>query len=52
MREKQDKIEVTIATVNGPIIRAEDMQENLYTAIDVVYDKLSKQLKNIKEITR
>lgn len=24
------------------------MQENLYTAIDVVYDKLSKQLKNIK----
>ncbi len=24
------------------------MQENLYTAIDVVYDKLSKQLKKYK----
>ncbi|EQJ04915.1 ribosomal subunit interface protein [Clostridioides difficile P6] len=48
-RKARQKIEVTIATVNGPIIRAEDMQENLYTAIDVVYDKLSKQLKKYKK---
>ncbi|CZR95375.1 MULTISPECIES: ribosome hibernation-promoting factor, HPF/YfiA family [unclassified Clostridioides] len=48
-KKARQKIEVTIATVNGPIIRAEDMQENLYTAIDVVYDKLSKQLKKYKK---
>ena len=33
----------------GPIIRAEDIEENLYAAIDVVYDKLNKQLRKYKK---
>ena len=31
------------------IIRAEDIEENLYAAIDVVYDKLNKQLRKYKK---
>ena len=32
----------------SPIIRAEDSEENLYAAIDVVYDKLKKQIRRYK----
>ncbi len=42
------KIEVTIIPVSGPIIRAEDSEESLYSAIDSVYDKLDKQLRKYK----
>ena len=42
------KIEVTIIPISGPIIRAEDSEENLYAAIDVVYDKLKKQIRRYK----
>ena len=35
--------------ISGPIIRAEDIEENLYAAIDVVYDKLNKQLRKYKK---
>ena len=42
------KIEVTIAPVKGHIIRAEDSQKDLYSAIDTVYDKLYKQLRKYK----
>ena len=45
---QHQKVEVTIFPINGPIIRAEDSEESLYTAIDVVYDKLNKQLRNYK----
>ena len=47
-RKAKQKIEVTIIPINGPIIRAEDSEENLYAAIDVVYDKLNKQLRRYK----
>ena len=47
-RKAKQKIEVTIIPINGPIIRAEDSQESLYAAIDVVYDKLNKQLRRYK----
>ena len=43
------KIEVTIIPISGPIIRAEDSEENLYAAIDIVYDKLNKQLRKYKK---
>ena len=39
-KKATQKIEVTIIPISGPIIRAEDSEENLYAAIDVVYDKL------------
>ena len=42
------KIEVTIIPISGPIIRAEDSQESLYSAIDNVYEKLEKQLRRYK----
>ena len=47
-RRTRQKVEVTIIPISGPIIRAEDSEESLYTAIDVVYDKLNKQLRNYK----
>lgn len=47
-RKARQKVEVTIIPISGPIIRAEDVQENLYSAIDIVYDKLNKQLKRYK----
>lgn len=47
-KKSRQKVEVTIIPISGPIVRAEDIEENLYAAIDVVYDKLNKQLKKYK----
>ena len=47
-KKSTQKIEVTIIPISGPIIRAEDSEENLYAAIDVVYDKLKKQIRRYK----
>ena len=47
-KKARQKIEVTVIPISGPIIRAEDIEENLYAAIDVVYDKLNKQLRRYK----
>lgn len=48
-KKSRQKVEVTIIPISGPIIRAEDIEENLYAAIDVVYDKLNKQLRKYKK---
>lgn len=42
------KVEVTIIPINGPIIRAEEVQDDLYVAIDIVYDKLCIQIEKYK----
>ena len=47
-KKATQKIEVTIIPISGPIIRAEDSEENLYAAIDVVCDKLKKQIRRYK----
>ena len=47
-KKARQKVEATIIPISGPIIRAEDIEENLYAAIDVVYDKLNKQLRRYK----
>ncbi len=47
-KKSRQKIEVTVIPISGPIVRAEDSEENLYAAIDVVYDKLNKQLRRYK----
>ncbi len=47
-KKNRQTVEVTIIPVNGPIIRAEDSEEDLYSAIDVVYDKLKRQLRKYK----
>ena len=44
-KKARQKVEVTIL----PIIRAEDIEENLYAAIDIVYDKLNIQLRKYKK---
>ena len=46
--KRNQKIEVTIFTKNGTIIRAEDSKDDLYNAIDSVYDKLYKQIRKLK----
>ena len=48
-KKARQKVEATIIPISGPIIRAEDIEENLYAAIDVVYDKLNKQLRKYKK---
>lgn len=48
-KKGRHKIEVTIAPKNGHVIRAEESQENLYPAIDLVVDKLKIQLKKYKD---
>ncbi|MFI3209896.1 MAG: ribosome-associated translation inhibitor RaiA [Peptostreptococcaceae bacterium] len=47
-KKNRQTVEVTIIPVNGAIIRAEDSEEDLYSAIDVVYDKLKGQLRKYK----
>lgn len=47
-KKEDQSVEVTIAPIKGPIIRAEDTQKDLYAAIDTVYDKLYKQLRKYK----
>lgn len=47
-KKSRQTIEVTIIPISGPIVRAEDSEENLYAAIDVVYDKLNRQLRRYK----
>ena len=49
VKKARQKVEVTIFPINGPIIRAEDIEENLYAAIDIVYDKLNIQLRKYKK---
>lgn len=48
-KKGRHKIEVTITPKNGHVIRAEESQENLYPAIDLVVDKLKIQLKKYKD---
>ncbi len=44
----QNLVEVTVYA-NGAVLRAEETQENLFACIDVVADKLSRQLQKYKE---
>ncbi|MGL5346480.1 MAG: ribosome hibernation-promoting factor, HPF/YfiA family [Peptostreptococcaceae bacterium] len=43
-RNEKIKLEVTIIQKDGPMIRAEEIQDDLYIATDVLYDKLYKQI--------
>lgn len=51
VKKKSQKIEVTIHLKDGCILRAEESQSDLYSAIDLVYDKLYKQLRKYKTQT-
>ena len=43
-RDAKKKLEVTIIQKDGPMIRGEEIQDDLYIATDVLYDKLYKQI--------
>ena len=47
-KKTKQKVEVTLDSINGHIVRAEDTQEDLYSAIDLVCDKLNKQIVKYK----
>ena len=47
-KKERQRIEVTIIPVKGPIVRAEEVQPDLYSAIDMVYDKLTRQIVKYK----
>ena len=47
-RVPQQTAEVTVFA-NGTVIRAQERSENLYTSIDLVADKLARQLRKYKE---
>ena len=46
--EKKHKAEVTVFA-NGTVIRAQEGSENLYASIDMVADKIARQLRKYKE---
>ena len=46
--EKKHKAEVTVFA-NGTVIRAQEGSENLYASIDMVSDKIARQLRKYKE---
>jgi putative sigma-54 modulation protein len=48
-RKENQKIEVTIIEPHGPVIRSEETKEDLYSAIDLVTDKIKKQLNKHKK---
>lgn len=48
VKRKNQKIEVTIFTKGGTILRAENSTEDLYASIDLVYDKLYSQIRKLK----
>lgn len=48
VKKKRQKVEVTIFFKDGYIIRAEEVKTDLYSAIDLVYDKLYGQIRRYK----
>ncbi|MDR1774596.1 MAG: ribosome-associated translation inhibitor RaiA [Clostridioides sp.] len=48
-KKARQHVEVTISQINGRMVRAEDSEEDLYAAIDVVVDKLNRQIIKYKE---
>lgn len=51
-KKERQKVEVTINSVGGQIVRAEDVEEDLYSAIDIVCDKLNRQIVKFKNKVR
>ncbi len=47
-KKTKQKVEVTLDNINGHVVRAEEIQEDLYSAIDLVCDKLNRQIVKYK----
>lgn len=48
VKKKRQKVEVTLFFKDGYIIRAEEVKSDLYSAIDLIYDKLYGQIRKYK----
>eukprot|EP01024_Parvocaulis_polyphysoides_P001310 TRINITY_DN10355_c0_g3_i1.p1 TRINITY_DN10355_c0_g3~~TRINITY_DN10355_c0_g3_i1.p1 ORF type:complete len:193 (-),score=10.71 TRINITY_DN10355_c0_g3_i1:71-649(-) len=48
---KQQSTQVTVYTTRNAVVRAQDVEDNLYASIDLVCDKVHRKLKKIKEKT-
>eukprot|EP01025_Chloroclados_australasicus_P037626 TRINITY_DN38465_c0_g1_i1.p1 TRINITY_DN38465_c0_g1~~TRINITY_DN38465_c0_g1_i1.p1 ORF type:complete len:261 (-),score=29.60 TRINITY_DN38465_c0_g1_i1:183-965(-) len=46
---KQQATQVTVYTTRNAVVRAQDVEDNLYASIDLVCDKVSRKLRKIKE---
>lgn len=46
---KQQKVDVTIATMKSGVVRVEDSEESLYASIDLVCDKVARKLRKVKD---
>ena len=47
-KKTKQKVEVTLDNINGHVVRAEEVQDDLYSAIDLVCDKLNRQIVKYK----
>lgn len=47
--KKEQKVEVTIYTLRNGVVRVEDTESTLYSAIDLVCDKIERKLTKVKE---
>lgn len=43
-KDDKKKVEITLTQENGSIIRAEELQDDLYSAIDIVYERIDNQV--------
>jgi len=47
--QRNQKVEVTVYTLRHGVIRVEDVEDDLYAAIDLVTDKLKRKMTRVKE---
>lgn len=47
--KRRQRTEVTLYTLRNGIVRAEDVEEDMYASIDLVCDRLTRKLRKVKE---
>ena len=47
--QRHQKAEVTVYTLRHGVVRVEDMEDDLYAAVDLVMDKLKRKMSKLKE---
>jgi ribosomal subunit interface protein len=46
---QRQKTEITVYTLRNGVIRAEDVEDNMYASIDLVCDRLQRRMRKVKE---
>lgn len=47
--KRRQRTEITLYTLRNGIVRAEDVEENMYASIDLVCDRLTRKLRKVKD---